>query len=96
MGRTNVVGAAGSDNRSPASPRAEDLILTHLGSLDLRGMRTRVEHIDGDPVLFVDDGDVEIEFSSGMGGNRGEAVRGAERLAATVAAYAVELRRRGA
>jgi hypothetical protein len=65
-----------------------------LGSLDLRGLRARVEDVDGDPVLLVDDGDVEIEFSSGIGGTWDQAIAGAERLAATAAAYAAELRRR--
>lgn len=67
----------------------------HLGSLDLRGVRARVECVDDDLVLLVDDGDVEVEFSSGMSGRWEQAIAGTEQLAATAAAYAQELRRRG-
>ena len=95
MNATNVVGEAGSDGLPRMKRRIADLGPTHLGSVDVRGLRAHVEDIDGDPVLLVDDGDVEIEFSSGMGGTWDQAIAGAERLAATVAAFAAELRRRG-
>ncbi|GAA0723570.1 hypothetical protein GCM10010199_32290 [Dactylosporangium roseum] len=40
----------------------------HLGSPDVRSANARVEFIDGDPVMLIDDGDVEIKFFSGLGG----------------------------
>lgn len=95
MNAADVVGGSGSSDLPRTRRRTPAAAPTDLGSLDVRGLRARVEYLDGDPVLLVDDGDVEIEFSSGMGGTWDQAITGAERLAATAAAYAVELRRRG-
>jgi hypothetical protein len=91
----NAIKVIGEEGLPRMKRRIADLGPTHLGSLDVRGLRARVEDVDGEPVLLIDDGDVEIEFSSGMGGTWDQAIAGAERLAGTVAAYAAELRRRG-
>jgi hypothetical protein len=66
--------------------------LIHLGSLDIRGLRARVDTVDGDLSMFVDDGDVEIELSSGLGGTRQQAVDGADQLAQAAHEYAEKLR----
>jgi hypothetical protein len=63
-------------------------------TLDLRGIRVRLEEQDGDLIMLVDDGDVQIEFSSGLNGTWEQAITGAEKVAATAAAFAGELRRR--
>src|SRR4051794_27594057 len=43
-------------------------------TLDLRGIRVRLEEQDGDLIMLVDDGDVQIEFSSGLNGSWDQAV----------------------
>ena len=63
-------------------------------SIDLRAVRIRIEEVDGDAVLLVDDGEIEVEFGSGLGGTFEQAILGAERLASTALAYAEVLRRR--
>ena len=68
--------------------------LTPSVTLDLRGIRVSLEEQDGDLIMLVDDGDVQIEFSSGLNGTWDQAIAGAEKVAATAAAFAGELRRR--
>jgi hypothetical protein len=65
-----------------------------VATLDLRGLHITLEEQDGDLAMLVDDGDVLVEFSSGLNGTWDQAIAGAERLAATAAAFATELRRR--
>ena len=61
-------------------------------TIDLRAVRIRMEESDGDLVLLVDDGDIEVEFGSGVGGTFEQAILGAERLASTALAYSQALR----
>jgi hypothetical protein len=61
-------------------------------SLDLRGLQTRLVETEGDLVMLVDDGDVGVEFSSGMDGTWEQAIRGAQLLASTALAYGEALR----
>jgi hypothetical protein len=63
-------------------------------TVDLRAVRIRMQECEGDLVLLVDDGDVEVEFGSGVGGTFEQAIFGAERLASTALAYAQALRGR--
>jgi hypothetical protein len=63
-------------------------------TIDLRAVRVRIEECEGDLVLLVDDGDIEVEFGSGIGGTFEQAIFGAERLAGTALAYAHALRDR--
>jgi hypothetical protein len=63
-------------------------------SLDVRGLRPYVVERDGDLVLAVTDGDVEVEISPGAGGSHEQAMLGAERLATAAHEYADALRRR--
>jgi len=73
---------------------SDDDDLGPIVSIDLRAVRIRIEEIDGDAVLLVDDGEIEVEFGSGLGGTFEQAILGAERLASTALAYAEVLRRR--
>jgi hypothetical protein len=66
-----------------------------LANLDLRAIRAYVDEADGDLVLLVDDGDVQVEFDSGLSGSWEQAILGAERIATAALEYASELRRRG-
>jgi hypothetical protein len=66
-----------------------------LANLDLRAIRAYVDEADGDLVLLVDDGDVQVEFDSGLSGSWEQAILGAERIASAALEYASELRRRG-
>jgi hypothetical protein len=72
----------------------EDEELSPIVTLDLRTIRIRLEELDGDLTMLVDDGDVEVEFSSGTGGTWEEAIVGAQRLASTTLAFAEALRSR--
>jgi hypothetical protein len=72
----------------------DDDDLGPIVSIDLRAVRVRIEEIDGDAVLLVDDGEIEVEFGSGLGGTFEQAIFGAERLASTALAYAEALRGR--
>jgi len=85
--------------RDSAAPEpAEGTLAEALGQTDneedLRGIRVSLEEQDGDLIMLVDDGDVQIEFSSGLNGTWDQAIAGAEKVAATAAAFAGELRRR--
>src|SRR5688572_23206616 len=59
----------------------EDEEISSLGSLDLRGLRAQIVETDGDLIMVVDDGDVQVEFDSGMSGSWEQAILGAQRLA---------------
>jgi hypothetical protein len=63
-----------------------------IGSVDLRGLRARVDVEDGDIVILVDDGDIRMSFVPGAGGSRAQAILGAERLASVAREYAEALR----
>jgi hypothetical protein len=72
----------------------DDEDLGPVVTIDLRAVRIRMQECEGDLVLLVDDGDVEVEFGSGVGGTFEQAIFGAERLASTALAYAQALRGR--
>jgi hypothetical protein len=72
----------------------DDEDLGPIVTIDLRAVRVRIEECEGDLVLLVDDGDIEVEFGSGIGGTFEQAIFGAERLAGTALAYAHALRDR--
>lgn len=72
----------------------EDLKPTYVASLDLRGVKARLECVDGDFSMFVDDGDIEIELTSGLGGTWEQAILGAERIATVAHQFAEFLRQR--
>jgi hypothetical protein len=61
-------------------------------SLDLRAIRTVITEDEGDPILLIDDGDVQIEFSSGLCGTWEQAILGAERIATAAEQFAAALR----
>ncbi|MEV0130816.1 hypothetical protein AB0H83_20430 [Dactylosporangium sp. NPDC050688] len=62
-------------------------------TLDLRAIRTVITEDEGDPILLVDDGDVQIEFGSGLCGTWEQAILGAERIATAAEQFADALRR---
>ena len=62
-------------------------------TLDLRAIRTVITEDEGDPILLVDDGDVQIEFGSGLCGTWEQAILGAERIATAAEQFAAALRR---
>jgi hypothetical protein len=68
--------------------------LSPVVSLDLRGINAVITEDEGDPILLIDDGDVQIEFMSGMNGNWQDAIRGAQRVASASLEFAAVLRRR--
>jgi hypothetical protein len=70
----------------------DDEDLGPIVNIDLRAVRIRMEECDGDLVLLVDDGEIEVEFCSGVGGTFEQAILGAERLAGTALAFAQALR----
>ena len=61
-------------------------------TLDLRAIRTVITEDEGDPILLIDDGDVQIEFGSGLCGTREQAILGAERVATAAGQFAATLR----
>lgn len=62
-------------------------------TLDLRAIRTLITEDEGDPIFLVDDGDVQIEFGSGLCGTWEQAILGAERVASAATEFAAALRR---
>ncbi|GAA3275183.1 MULTISPECIES: hypothetical protein [Dactylosporangium] len=62
-------------------------------SLDLRAITTTITNDEGDPILLIDDGDVQVEFSSGMNGDWKDAITGAQRMASAALEFAAVLRR---
>jgi hypothetical protein len=79
----------------PAPEPDEDLGVVSLGSLDLRGLRTRIVVDEGDLVLVVDDGDVQVEFEAGQGGTWEQSILGAERLSSVAHEFAEALKAQG-
>jgi hypothetical protein len=61
-------------------------------TLDLRAIRAVITEDEGDPILLVDDGDVQIEFGSGLCGSWEQAILGAERIASAAEQFAAALR----
>ncbi|MGI5246937.1 hypothetical protein [Dactylosporangium sp. CA-139066] len=74
----------------------EEEPLSPIVAIDLRFLNAVITEDEGDPILLVDDGDVQIEFTSGMCGTREQAIIGAQRLASTALEYAATVRRRPA
>ncbi|WP_433082846.1 hypothetical protein ACQP1P_02940 [Dactylosporangium sp. CA-052675] len=68
--------------------------LSPIVSLDLRAITAVITEDEGDPILLIDDGDVQIEFTSGMNGSWDHAVLGAQRVASAALEFAAVLRRR--
>lgn len=64
-----------------------------LGTLDLRTLQARTEVDEGDPVLQLDDGQVSADLDAGIGGDRSEAIAGAERLIGALHEFISLLRR---
>ena len=71
----------------------EDIDLEPIVTLDLRSLRTTLEEQDGDLILLVDDGDIQIEFSSGLNGTWQQAIEGTERLMEALTEFTATLRR---
>ena len=71
---------------------AEDDDLYPIVTIDLRALRVRLEDAEGDLIMLVDDGDVQVEFGSGLAGTWEQAILGAQRLASTALAFAEALR----
>lgn len=61
-------------------------------TLDLRAIRAVITEDEGDPILLIDDGDVQIEFGSGLCGTWEQAILGAERVATAAEQFAATLR----
>ena len=74
----------------------EEEPLSPIAAIDLRFLNAVITEDEGDPILLVDDGDVQIEFTSGMCGSWEQAVIGAQRLASTALEFAAVVRRRPA
>lgn len=72
----------------------EDEELTPVATIDLRGVRAALYEDDGDLVMLVDDGEVQIELNSGLAGTWEQAILGAERIASVATQYAEALRER--
>jgi hypothetical protein len=66
-----------------------------LGSLDLRTLRSRIIVDDGDLVLEVGDGDVQVQFEIGQGGTWEQAILGAQRLSSVAREFAETLLAQG-
>lgn len=73
---------------------AEDEELSPIVTLDLRAIRVRIEETDGDLVMLVDDGDVQVEFGTGLCGTWEQAILGAQQVASIALAFAEALRTR--
>jgi len=67
--------------------------LSPLVTLDLRAINAFITEDEGDLIMLVDDGEVQIEFGSGLCGSWEEAIVGAQRVASTALQFAVALRR---
>src|SRR5690349_18167339 len=71
---------------------ALDEEMSPIANLDLRAIRTQLADADGDLVLLIDDGEVQVEFDSGVNGSWEQAIQGAQRVASAALAYAAALR----
>jgi hypothetical protein len=61
-------------------------------TLDLRAINAVITEDEGDLIMLVDDGDVQIEFGSGLDGSYEQAILGAQRVASTALEFAAALR----
>ncbi|MER7279030.1 hypothetical protein ABT369_31785 [Dactylosporangium sp. NPDC000244] len=99
MDEQPLTGRGGGDPQEVSMQAGDAAVETaepvRIGSLDVRGARARIEFVDDDVVMFVHDGDSEIEFSSGLGGTWRDAIAGAHEIAAVALMFAEELGRRG-
>ncbi|UWZ37244.1 hypothetical protein Drose_02810 [Dactylosporangium roseum] len=68
--------------------------LSPVVTLDLRAINAIVTEDEDDLIMLVDDGDVQVEFGSGLCGSWEEAIIGAQRIASTALAFAAALRTR--
>ncbi|GGM34075.1 hypothetical protein ACFFX1_32940 [Dactylosporangium sucinum] len=66
--------------------------LTPIVTLDLRAINAVITEDEGDMIMLVDDGDVQIEFGSGLNGTWEQAILGAQRVASTALEFAAVLR----
>ncbi|WP_432984934.1 hypothetical protein [Dactylosporangium sp. CA-233914] len=71
----------------------EEEELSPIVTLDLRALNAVITEDEGDLIMLVDDGDVQIEFSSGMNGKWDHAIVGSQRLASVALEFAAHLRR---
>ncbi|MEV6923623.1 hypothetical protein AB0M46_03770 [Dactylosporangium sp. NPDC051485] len=74
----------------------EEEPLSPIAGIDLRYLNAKITEDEGDLILLIDDGEVQVEFTSGMGGSWQQAIVGAQRMASTALEYAASLRRRPA
>jgi len=72
----------------------DDEELSPVVSLDLRAIRAVITEDEGDLILLIDDGDVQIELTTGMNGTWEQAIIGAQRVASVSLEFAAQLRRR--
>jgi hypothetical protein len=72
----------------------EEEPLTPIVTLDLRYINAVITEDEGDLIMLVDDGDVQIEFTPGMCGSWEQAIVGAQRVASTALEYAATVRGR--
>ncbi|GAA2377778.1 hypothetical protein [Dactylosporangium salmoneum] len=72
----------------------EEEPLSPIAGIDLRYLNAKITEDEGDLILLIDDGEVQVEFTSGMGGNWQQAIVGAQKMASTALEYAASLRRR--
>jgi hypothetical protein len=71
----------------------EEEELSPVVTLDLRAINAYITEDEGDLIMLVDDGDVQIEFGSGLCGSWDQAIVGAQRVASTALEFAAALRR---
>jgi hypothetical protein len=65
--------------------------LSPVVTLDLRAINAVITEDEGDLIMLVDDGDVQVEFGSGLCGSWDQAITGAHRVAATAMEFAEAL-----
>ena len=81
------------DQRGYDYDRPQDAVDdVHQAADDDRAIRTVLTEDEGDLILLIDDGDVQIEFISGLCGTWEQAVLGAERVATAATEFATALR----
>ncbi|MET7395652.1 hypothetical protein ABZS66_19390 [Dactylosporangium sp. NPDC005572] len=66
--------------------------LIPIATLDLRAINAVITEDEGDMIMLVDDGDVQVEFGSGLNGSWEQAILGAQRVASTALEFAAVLR----
>jgi hypothetical protein len=68
--------------------------LVPVASIDLRTVRIRIKEDEGDLILLIDDGEILIEFNSGVCGTWEQAIDGAKWLGDAALSYSESLRAR--